>query len=538
MGSWNFADIWEVVADELPDAPCLIHGDVRRTWREVDARADGVAQHLLDRGLARQQAVAQYLHNCPEYMESMYAAFKGSFVPVNTNYRYTADELLYLWDNADAGAIVFHGTFAATIDAIRHRLPEVRTWLWVDDGSGDCPDWAVPYESVATSEVSRVAPEWGRSGDDLDLLYTGGTTGMPKGVMWRQDDLAVKLTATLATPLPDEGSAADLRGSFAAPGPRFLPACPQMHGTGNFPGLSTLVGGGSIVTLTRRTFDPVELLDTIEREGVNSLAIVGDAFAKPILRALDADEGRWDLSSLLGIVSSGVMWSRETKEGLLRHHPGMVLLDAFSSSEALGMGSSVSGAGSAADTATFELSPDTIVIDDDDRPIEPGSGQVGRLAVGGRQPLGYYKDEEKTARTFLTIGGERYSCPGDFATVDADGRITLLGRGSVCINTGGEKVFPEEVEEAMKTHPAVVDAVAVGLPDERFGEAVTAVVEPRPGQTVDEAELIAHVKGRLAAYKAPKRVVVVGSIGRAPNGKVDYARVRRDAADHLGEPVG
>src|SRR6056297_1427767 len=505
MGNWNFADIWEVVADELPDALCLIHGDDRRTWAQVDRRADGVARHLLDAGLERQQAVAQYLYNGPEYIESTYAAFKAAFAPVNTNYRYTADELLYLWDNADAGAIVFHGTFAPTIEPIRGRLPKVRSWLWVDDGSGDC----------------------------LNFLYAGGTTGMPKGVMWRQDDLAVKLTATLGTPLADDGTVADLRGTFTQPGPRFLPACPQMHGTGNFPCLSTLSGGGSIVTLTNRKFDPAELLDTIEREGVNTMAIVGDAFAKPILRALDADPGRWDLSSLVGIVSSGVMWSKESKQGLLDHHPGMVLMDAFSSSEALGMGSSVSAAGAPAETAKFELSPETIVIDDLDRPLQPGSGEIGRLAVGGRQPIGYYKDPEKTARTFLEIDGQRYSCPGDFATVDADGRITLLGRGSVCINSGGEKIFPEEVEEAMKTHPDVLDAVAVGLPDERFGEVVTGVVEPKPGSTVDADSVIAHVKQRLAAYKAPKHIVVVGTIGRAANGKVDYKRLREDAGQVL-----
>jgi acyl-CoA synthetase (AMP-forming)/AMP-acid ligase II len=285
--------------------------------------------------------------------------------------------------------------------------------------------------------------------------------------------------------------------------------------------------------MDNRTFDPVELLDTIEREGVNSMAMVGDAFGKPILRALDENPGRWDLSSLVAIVSSGVMWSKETKEGLLRHHPNMMLMDAFSSSEALGMGSSISGAGATADTAKFELSPDTIVIDDLDRPIAPGTGEVGRLAVGGRQPIGYYKDEAKTASTFLLIDGKRYSCPGDFATVEADGRITLLGRGSVCINTGGEKVFPEEVEEAMKTHPDVLDAVAVGVPDERFGEAVTGVVQPRPGATIDADAVIAHVKQKLAAYKAPKRIVVVDTIGRAANGKVDYKRLRAEAAGTL-----
>ena len=306
-----------------------------------------------------------------------------------------------------------------------------------------------------------------------------------------------------------------------------------MHGTGNFPCLSTLAGGGSIVTMDNRTFDPVDLLDTIEREGVNTMAMVGDAFGKPILRTLDENPGRWDLTSLVGIVSSGVMWSKETKEGLLRHHPNMMLMDAFSSSEALGMGSSISGAGATADTAKFELSPETIVIDDLNRPIAPGTGEVGRLAVGGRQPIGYYKDEAKTASTFFVIDGMRYSCPGDFATVDADGRITLLGRGSVCINTGGEKVFPEEVEEAMKTHPDVLDAVAVGVPDERFGEAVTGVVEARPGATIDADAVIAHVKQKLAAYKAPKRIVVVDTIGRAANGKVDYKRLRSDAAGTL-----
>ena len=282
-----------------------------------------------------------------------------------------------------------------------------------------------------------------------------------------------------------------------------------MHGTGNFPCLSTLSAGGSVVTLTNRTFDPVEMLDAIEREGVNLVALVGDAFGKPILRTLDENEGRWDLSSLLAMVSSGVMWSKETKEGLLRHHPGMMLMDAFSSSE-------------------------TIVIDESNRPIAPGSDEIGRLAVGGRQPIGYDKDPEKTAATFLGIDGQRYSCPGDFATVDADGKISLLGRGSVCINTGGEKVFPEEVEEALKTHPAVFDAVAVGVPDEKFGEAVTAVVQVREGADLDEGDVIAHVKTKLAAYKAPKRVVVVDTIGRAVNGKVDYKRLKGEAQERLG----
>ena len=530
---WCFADIWEAVADQLPDARCVVQGNLTRTWAEVDRRADGVARTLLDAGAVHQDKVAQYLYNCPAYVETLFACFKSGLVPVNTNYRYTADELVYLWDNADAVAVVFHGTFASACAAVRHRVPRVRTWLWVDDGTEACPPWAIPYEDAATSGTDRVAAPWGRSGDDLYLLYTGGTTGMPKGVMWRQDDLAVTLGQGLGLALPDAADRALLDGRFAQPGPVGLPACPLMHGTGAFSTFGALSAGGSVALLESRTFDAIELWDTVERERVNTIAIVGDAFAKPLLRALEDHPGRWDLSSLLAIVSSGVMWSEPTKHGLLAHHPGMLLIDAFSSSEAMGMGQSVSASGQAAATATFQLGPNTIVVNDEGRPLEPGSGQVGRLAVGGRQPIGYYKDEEKSARTFLIVDGRRYSCPGDYATVAADGAITVLGRGSVCINTGGEKVFPEEVEEVLKTHPAVADAAVVGLPHERFGETVAAVVEPKPAAAADGAELIEHVRSRLAAYKAPRAVVVVESIGRAPNGKLDYARLRELAAGRV-----
>jgi len=532
MPGWNFADVWEVIAEQIPDAQAQVHGDRRVTWSEFDRRANGVAKVLLDRGAAEQDKVAQYLYNGPEYIQSILASFKAGLVPLNTNYRYQDDELVYLWDNADCVAVVFHGAFTETIERIRDRVPRVTTWLWVDDGHGPCPEWALPYEDAATSHDERVVAPWGRSGDHIMMTYTGGTTGMPKGVMWRQDDLFRNLVSQM-NPAYKEGEA-DLelvRQNVKVAGPVGLPACPLMHGTGLYTQLIILSLGGSSVTLTARKLDIDEMFDTIEREGVNQIAIVGDAFGKPMLRALDENPGRWDLTSLFLVASSGVMWSEPVKQGLLKHHPGMMLVDAFSSSEAVGMGSSVSSGASATQTATFTLGENTIVITDDGRKVEPGSGEIGRVAVGGHQPVGYYKDPDKTASTFIQFEGRRYSCPGDYAMVEADGSLTLLGRGSVVINTGGEKVFPEEVEEVLKTHPSVRDAVAVAVADDKFGEVVGAVVEPVPGETIEPDALIAHVRTKLAAYKAPKHIFAVDTIGRAPNGKVDYKRLKAYAAD-------
>jgi acyl-CoA synthetase (AMP-forming)/AMP-acid ligase II len=530
--------VWEAVADALPDAPATSHGGVRRSWRETDRRSDGVAAWLLSLGAPRQSTVAQYLYSCPEYVEALFACFKASFAPVNTNYRYTADELAYLWGNAGCVAVVFHGAFVERIEELRAKgqVDQVRGWLWVDDGSAPCPAWATPYEDAAAmaGEGRTVAPE-GRSGDDLYLLYTGGTTGMPKGVMWRQDDLFASLNATAPVRHPEDGTLEDVRAALTKPGIVSVPCAPLMHGTGAFTIFATLSSGGCCATLTKRSFDPVELLDLIQAEKVKSLAIVGDAFAKPILAALDAEPDRWDISSLRVITSSGVMWSQQTKQGLLRHNPRLILVDSLGSSEAIGMAQSVSTADDgAAGTASFKLGPNTAVITEDGRHVEPGSGERGRVALKGRGPLGYYKDEAKTAATFQVVDGVRWSIPGDWAEVLEDGTLKLLGRGSVCINTGGEKVFPEEVEEALKTHPAVLDAVVVGVPDERFGEAVTAMVEPRAGQSVDEHEVIAHVREHLAAYKAPRRVLLVDTIGRAANGKVDYGRLKREAAERVG----
>jgi fatty-acyl-CoA synthase len=528
---WNYADVWEAVATAQPDAPAIAQGDRRVTWGDFDRRADGVAAWLLTLGPEHQDKVAIYLYNCAEYLETVFAAAKAGLVPVNTNYRYADDELAYLWDNADAVAVVFGASFAPRLEGMRHRVPRVRAWLWVDDGPGDdgmppqCPPWATPYESAALSATGRTTAPWGRSGDDLIMLYTGGTTGMPKGVMWRQDDLFARLNAGGFRRHEEAGGLEGITRSLreGGAGHTLMASCPLMHGTGGF-----------------TSYDPVELLDAIEREKVNGLVLVGDPFARPMLAALDADPGRWNLSSLVAIVSSGAMWSTEIKEGLLRHHPAMVLVDAFSSSEALGMGSSVSAAGSAAKTAEFTLGPEVKVLTPEGTPVEPGSEEVGVLALGGRNPLGYYKDTAKSEATFKVIDGVRYSIPGDYARVRTDGTIQLLGRGSVCINTAGEKVYPEEVEEVLKRHPAVVDAIVVGVPHERFGEQIVAAVELGRDYAAGgsssppaEQELIEHVKSSLAHYKAPRRVRTVDTIGRAPNGKLDYGRHRREATDWM-----
>ena len=534
MAGWNFADVFEQIAEVIPEATAQRQGDRTSTWSQFDRRADGIGRALLDAGLVEQDKVVQYLHNGPEYLESVFGAFKAGLATVNTNYRYTEDELVYLWDNADAAAVVFHGTFSERVDAIRSRVPRVRLWLHVDDSTGAAPDWAVPYTPVAESVPGRTIAPWGRNGDHLLLLYTGGTTGMPKGVMWRQDDVIGALEANNRRRLPAEPDSTSAAARLRGPGPRGLPGAPLMHGTGFFNAMSTLLMGGSITSLVGRSFDPVELLDTIDREGINSISIVGDAFARPMVAALDAAEAAgtpYDLNRLALISSSGVMWSQEVKAGLHRHKDFM-LYDAMGSTEG-SMGSSVATRDAPATTARFTLGENVKVFTEDDREVTPGSDEVGLVATAGLVPLGYYKDPEKSARTFRTVNGVRYSFPGDFARVEADGTITLLGRGSQCINTGGEKVYTEEVEEAVKRHEAVADCLVVGLPDERLGNRVVAVYAlTGAGAELDDETLRAFVRAQLAGYKVPKAFVAVPQVQRAPNGKADYrwARATAEAA--------
>jgi 3-oxocholest-4-en-26-oate---CoA ligase len=527
--AWNFADLFETVAIAQPDAVAIHQGDVDVRYGQLLGRVDALGAGLVAHGAGLQDKVAVYLYNCPQSVETTMAALHARLVPVNTNYRYGDDELAYLWDNADCIAVVFHGSFTDRVERLRDRCPNVHTWVHVDDATSPCPTWAIPYESLAKPSGALALVE--RSGDDLLLLYTGGTTGMPKGVMWTQDALFRRLNpggvrrydldATLdevATKVTEEG-----------PGTRMLPACPLMHGTGLFSAIESLAEGGTIVLLASRHYDADEFADTIEATATELAVLVGDPFARPLLEALQRRAPE-RIATLRAIISSGAMWSEEVKHGLLAINPSMLLIDAFSSSEALGMGTSVSVADAESATARFALGNGVRVLDEDGRDVAPGSGVAGRLALPGVLPLGYYKDDAKTDATFKTIDGTRYSVPGDWATVDADGAIQLLGRGSQCINTAGEKVFPEEVEEALKTHATVRDACVLGVPDPRYGEVVMAVVEPADGVEPDEATLIDHVRGLLAHYKAPRRVRVVATIGRTPSGKMDYARHREEMA--------
>lgn len=535
--SWNLADIWEAVAEVVPRRLAQVCGSRSFTWHDFNRRSNALAADFLSAGLSQQSKVAAYLTNGPEYLETYFAGFKIAAVPVNVNYRYGPGELEYLLDNSDAEVVVFHARFAPTLESVRAKLPKVRRWYVVSDGHGE-PDWAVRYDDVAARRDCRPEPGWERSGNDLLLLYTGGTTGMPKGVMWRQDDL-VRVLGGGGSPflgLPPASGLDELKERLRAGSGLIttLPACPLMHGTGQFSAFITMILGGCIATLQGSRFAPEELWSAVQENRVNTIAIVGDAFARPMLEALDAHPGRWDLSSVILINSSGVMWSEEVKQGLSRHMPSVILFDSLGSSEAVGMGANMSAGTSSAKTAEFALGEGARVIGEDDLDVKPGSGEVGVIALPGFIPVGYYKDEQKSARTFRTLDGVRYTIPGDCATVDADGAIRLLGRGSVVINTGGEKVYPEEVEEVIKKIPGVSDAVCVGVADERFGEKVCAIVESDGKAKITQEAVIRAVRGELAAYKAPRVVLFVETIGRSPAGKVDYPGLKRLASDAVG----
>jgi len=533
--SFNLADVFELVAGAVPAREALVGGDVRRTFADLDRRATQLADAFATvHGVGAGDHVGLDLHDRCEHVEAMLACYKLRAVPINVNYRYVADELVQLFGNAGVVGVVCDERTAI----------EVRTaarGAWVVE-TGD------EFEAlVAAGSPARRFEE--RSGDDHYVLYTGGTTGMPRGVVWRHEDI---LFAALGAgnpggpPVARPEDVVDIAPRNTAqrvapflgpddPGPDEFVALstgPLMHASGQWLALGTLLGGGKVVLDVEPHFDPEHVLDLVERERVVMLTLVGDAGALPLLDALDAHPGRWDLSSLLLLGSGGSILSGATRLRLLAALPNVFAInEAVGSSEA-----PVQAVAMATRTgppiASLEFKARegiTLVVDDDLRPIEPGSGREGWLAAGGRVPIGYHNDPDKTARTFVTIDGRRYSLPGDRATIDVDGTVHLLGRGALCINTGGEKVYPEEVEAVLKAHPGVADAVVVGVPDERWGQRVAAVIAAADGTAPTLEDVQAHCRSSLAGYKVPRSVTVVDRVPRSPAGKADY-RWAADAA--------
>ncbi len=532
----HHATIWEAIADVVGDATALVQGDRRTSWRDYDDRAARLASALLAAGLGPGSKVGLMLHNAPEFMEGYFAALKIRAVPFNVNYRYVEGELAYLFADADVEALIVHTSLRPNLGGVIEGLGSLKLLLEVDDGGEHHPR-AEAYEDVLARH--EPAPRIERSPDDITMIYTGGTTGMPKGVMARIGTNVDELLATIPPLIGEQPCATPAEAIALARRAHeedrqfvSLAAPPLMHNTAmGMAALPTLLFGGCVALLPSRRFDADEVWDVVAAERVASIIVVGDAFARPMLRALDERPDGRDLSSVAIVASAGAMFSTEVKEGLLGHVPGAAILDLIAASEG-SMGMSISVAGAVAPTGTFTPGAGVIVVDEDDRVIEPGSDRAGIVALPGGA-VGYFKDEAKTAATFKVIDGVRYTLPGDWATVAADGTLTLLGRGSQCINTAGEKVFPEEVEEVMKALPAVEDCLVFGVPDERFGQRVVAVVS-RVDPDVADDDLLGEARTRLAAYKLPRRVITVDVVPRMPSGKADYPAARDLYADAEG----
>lgn len=543
--SENWATLWEAVAAEQPEHVAVVIGNTEIRWQDLNQRASRLAAALTSASVEAGAKVAQLMFNCPEYLESSFASFKVRASTVNVNYRYKAREIAHVLADSEAQVLIFHGSFAAVVAEAATSLPKLLMLVQVEDG-GEAPllKGAVRYEQLI-ADHEPAAPIV-RSGNDKLLLYTGGTTGPPKGVVWTHSDLfgALAFTgyASMGIPVPETSAdvgrvAAELNAVGSSPVNMTAP--PLMHGTALFLAMSTFVLGGTVVLLAGRRFDASELLRLVSREKVTQLSIVGDAFARPIVAELERAESEraesaapYDLSSLGRIVSTGATLSSTLKQGLMRWANRASVLDMIGASEGGPFAVAITAPGQdPLATARFLATPATVIFDPETwQRIEPGSGVPGVLGASGPMPSGYYNDPVKTAATFRTIDGVRYTVPGDYAIIDSDGTVQLLGRGAACINSGGEKVYPEEVEVAARTHPDIEDCIAVGIPDDRFGEIVTLVAARVAGRTVSSEDLIEHVKTQIASYKAPRQVVFVETVYRSPSGKLDYQWARAQCA--------
>jgi fatty-acyl-CoA synthase len=547
--SFNFGVIQEAIADKIPDREMITFRERRLTWRDVQLRSRRLANVLRAAGLgchrergelapweSGQDHLALYLYNGNEYLEGMFGAFKSRVAPFNVNYRYVADELLYVLKDASTRAIVYHASFAPLLREVLAKLPPMALLLQVDDGSGEpLLPGAIDYEA-ALEASSDAPPDVTPTSDDLYILYTGGTTGMPKGVLWRQEDvffgaMGGRIMGTIVAHSVEEIAERSLAGEAM----RMLPSPPFMHGAGHWTAFITFHSGGTVcIPNNPRTLDPDDIWSTIERERVMTLSIVGDAFARPLLDQLA--KRTYDLSTLKILGSGGAILSPPLKKAFLEAVPGIMIVDGFGSSETGAQGSTVSMAGMEGKPGAFRMDDQTVLLDESlTRRLGPDDGDaLGWVARMGYVPLGYLGDEAKTKRTYPVIDGVRYAVPGDRAQLSPDGEILVFGRDSVCINSGGEKIFAEEVEQALKQHPAVYDTIVTGTPNQRWGEQVTAVVVLRPGEKPSEDALRDAAAARLARYKLPKAFVFVDAIVRAPSGKPDYRWAKETARKILG----
>ena len=534
----SYAELHEAIAATKPQDECLIFRDKRLTWQDVTDRTRQLANFLTSQGLGchtersqlngwetGQDHLAIYLHNGNEYLEAMLGSWKARVAPFNVNYRYVAEELQYLLNDSQASAIVVHSRFAPLLQEVRSALPRLRVILQVPDSSNnDLLPGAVWYEdALAQSPTSK--PAAGYHGDDLYILYTGGTTGMPKGVLWRNADAVVECFGGSKTAASIDEFLVEAVGAM-----RSLPSPPFMHGAGHWIAMRTWLSGGTIIVQSQPDrLDADDIWGLVEREKANFLLIVGDAFARPLLDGLEGNTR--DLSSLLTILSGGAALSAHLKKEFLEHLPWIMMVDGLGSSEAGGQLSQVS-AGTSASTGTFPLAPQNHILSEDmTQVLEPGHEELGWLAKSGRLALGYLNDPEKTKKTYPVVDGVRYVVPGDRARVTADLMIELHGRDSVTINSGGEKIFAEEVEAAIKAHPSVYDCVVTGRPSERWGNEVVAIVRLKDGASPDEASLLAEAENHIARYKFPKAFVFVTTILRSPAGKADYRWAKQVAIE-------
>ncbi len=526
MKTYQIADLFEAIADAVPDNEAVICDGVRITYAELDRRATRLANFLRSRGLGKGDHIGTYMYNGIEYVTTMIAAFKISAVPININYRYVDDELAYLFGNADLKAVVHHREFSDPIARVRDRCPQLDLFLFVEDGSGAAVEsiGSINFED-AVEQGDENRDFSGRSNDDLFIIYTGGTTGMPKGVMWPHEAAYFACFGggdPIGEDIDDLDKLVDKAVQSGA-GLTMMVAAPLIHGAAQLATFISLLAGNRMVYQKR--FDPDAIVQLIDAEKIVSISLVGDAMARPIADALErkAQTGEIDCSSVFVIGSAGAIFSEPVKNKLKRYLPNCMMLDNYGSTETGFQGRGGGDHKSFGQGLTFEMNERTTVLDDDLKVVQPGSGAFGKVALRGHVPVGYYGDPVKSAETFVEIDGERYSITGDIATVDADGTIKIFGRGSVCINTGGEKVFIEEVENALKSHDSVYDAVVVGVDDTQWGQRVVALVSPvEGGADIDEAELREHCRTKIAGYKVPKEIYAVEKVFRGPNGKADY----------------